>query len=157
MPESIPMSAEEIARLEAEFERLKTEGRRNAREELVRARAYGDFRENAEFEEAKRAQSVLEGRIVELGDILGRAKLAEPGTASQVAVGAAVTVIDCETQAEFRFNVRATAAAALNDLDTITVTPDSPIGRALMGKAADDEIEVATPSGTRRYRILTVG
>jgi transcription elongation GreA/GreB family factor len=45
----------------------------------------------------------------------------------------------------------------LGDPDTITVTPDSPTGRALMGKGADDEIEVATPSGTRRYRILTVG
>ncbi len=157
MPESIPMSAEEIARLEAEFHRLKTEGRRKAREELVKARAYGDFRENAEFEEAKRAQSVLEGRIVELGDILGRAKLAEPGSVASIAVGAAVTVVDCVTQAKFRFNVRATAAAALGDPDTITVTPDSPIGRALMGKAADDEIEVATPSGTRRYRVVMVG
>src|SRR5574340_430901 len=138
------MSAEEIARLTAEFERLKTEGRRKAREELVKARSYGDFRENAEFEEAKRAQSVLEGRIVELGDILGRAKLVETSGAVHIAVGAAVTVVDCASDAELHFNVRANAAAALEDPGAITVTPDSPLGRALMGKGEGEEIEVTT-------------
>ena len=77
MPPPIPMTAEELERLRAELERLKTEGRRQAREELAKARSFGDFRENAEYDEAKRAHAMLEGRIRELGDLLGSAQVVE--------------------------------------------------------------------------------
>lgn len=153
MPARIPMSAEEIGRLRAELEHLKTTGRRRAREELVKARSYGDFRENAEFAEAKRAQAVLEGRIVELGGILGRAQVVESGIDSQVAVGATVVVRDLEAEEEICLEVRATGHG---DPGATVVTPDSPMGRALMGKSPPDEVEVETPSGKHRYRILSV-
>lgn len=153
MPARIPMSAEEIGRLRAELEHLKTTGRRRAREELVKARSYGDFRENAEFAEAKRAQAVLEGRIVELGGILGRAQVVESGIDSQVAVGATVVVRDLEAAEEICLEVRATADPGPG---ATVVTPDSPMGRALMGKSPPDEVEVETPSGKRSYRILSV-
>lgn len=153
MPARIPMSAEEIGRLRAELEHLKTIGRRHAREELVKARSYGDFRENAEFAEAKRAQAVLEGRIAELGDILGRAQVAESGAASRVAAGAMVVVLDLEAAEEICFTMRATGHS---ESGAILVTPDSPMGRALMGKSPSDEVEVEAPSGTHRYRILSV-
>jgi len=153
VPTSIPMSAEEIGRLRGELEHLKTTGRRHAREELVRARSYGDFRENAEFEEAKRAQAVLEGRIAELEGILGRAQVVEFGTASCVAVGATVVVRDVAAAEEIRFTVRATEHA---EPGATVVTPDSPMGRALVGKSPSDEVDVETPSGKHRYRILSV-
>jgi transcription elongation factor GreA len=147
------MTAKEIARLRAELEHLKTVGRRRAREELVRARSYGDFRENAEFEEAKRAQAVLEGRIAELEDILGRAQVAESSGASRVAVGATVVVCDLESADELRFAVLASGQPEEGE---IAATPDSPMGRALMGKGPSDEVEVETPSGKHRYRIVSV-
>lgn len=153
MPAPILMSAEEIGRLREELEHLKTTGRRRAREELVKARSYGDFRENAEFGEAKRAQAVLEGRIAELEGILGRAQVVESGTASRVAVGATVVVSDLDAAEEIRFTVRATADPGPG---ATVVTPDSPMGRALMGKSPSDEVEVETPSGKHRYRILSV-
>ncbi|MGD0113610.1 MAG: GreA/GreB family elongation factor [Armatimonadota bacterium] len=153
MPEPIFMTAEEIERLRNELERLKTQGRRHAREELVKARSYGDFRENAEFEEAKRAQSILEGQIKELEGVLGRAQVMAPGEESRVAVGATVIAVDLETLGEIRFNMR---TAGQSDPAGISVTPDSPVGRALMGKEALDEIEVETPTSKRRYRILSV-
>ena len=153
MPAPIPMSAEEIGRLRAELEHLKTAGRRRAREELVRARSYGDFRENAEFAEAKRAQAMLEGRIAELGGILGRAEVAESGTTSRVAVGATVVVLDLEAAEEICFTVR---ASGHSESGATLVTPDSPMGRALMGKSLSDEVEVEAPSGKHRYRILSV-
>jgi transcription elongation factor GreA len=147
------MSAEEIGRLRAGLEHLKTTGRRHAREELVRARSYGDFREKAEFGETKRAQAVLEGRIAELEGILGRAQVAESGTASRVAVGATVVVRDLAAAEEICFTVRATGHA---EPGATVVTPDSPMGRALMGKSPPDEVEVETPSGEHRYGILSV-
>ena len=153
MPEPIFMTAEEIERLQGELERLKTQGRRRAREELVKARSYGDFRENAEFAEAKRAQSILEGQIKELEGVLGRAPVRPPGAVSRVAVGATVVAVDLETLNELRFNM---SRAAQPESERISVTPDSPIGRALMGKEALDEVEVETPAATRRYRILSV-
>jgi transcription elongation factor GreA len=153
VPARIPMSAEEMGRLRAELEHLKTTGRRRAREELVRARSYGDFRENAEFAEAKRAQAVLEGRIAELEGILGRAQVVESGTDSRVAVGATVVVRDLEAAEEIRFTVRATGHT---EPGATVVTPDSPMGRALMGKSPSDEVEVQTPSGKHRYAILSV-
>ncbi|MCJ7821912.1 MAG: transcription elongation factor GreA [Armatimonadetes bacterium] len=153
MPLSIPMSAEEIERLRAELEELKTTGRRRAREELVKARSYGDFRENAEFAEAKRAQAMLEGRIVELGGILGRAQVAEVGAASCVAVGATVVVCDVEAEEEICFEVR---AGGHGDPGATVVTPDSPMGQALMGKSPSDEAQVETPLGTHTYRIVSV-
>ena len=153
MPKLVLMTAEEFARLEAELERMKTEGRRQSRDDLKRARAYGDFKENAEFEQAKREQAALEGRILELEETIGRAQVAEATEAGGVAVGATVVVSDLETTREICFSVRATGPC---DPGAILVTPQSPIGRSLMGKRVQDDVEVETPSGTRRYRILSV-
>ena len=148
-----PMTPGEIARLQAELAHLKTTGRRRAREELVRARAYGDFRENAEFEEAKRAQAILEGRIVELQGILGRARAVESTADVGITVGATVVLRDLTTPREIHLTV---GAAGHTSDGTVVVTPDSPMGRALIGKRPPDEVEVETPSGTHRYAIVSV-
>ncbi len=153
MPEPIPMTAQELERLRAELERLKTEGRRRTREELRRARSFGDFRENAEFEEAKRTQATLEGRIAELENVIGRAQVIEGAAADCVAVGALVVASDMETHEEMRFSLR---APGTEGPDAIPVTPDSPIGRSLMGKRPGELVEVETPSGTRRYQVMSV-
>jgi len=153
MPQQIPMTAEELARLRAEFERLKTQGRRQAREELAKARSFGDFRENAEYDEAKRAHAMLEGRIRELGDIIGSAQVVEALEGDRVTVGATVIAHDLETLEEIRFSLRATGPC---DPDSILVTPGSPIGRGLMGRKVLDVVAVDTPSGKRQYRILSI-
>jgi len=153
MPPPIPMTAEELERLRAELERLKTEGRRQAREELAKARSFGDFRENAEYDEAKRAHAMLEGRIRELGDLLGSAQVVEGAKGDRVTVGATVMAHDLETMEEIRFSLGATGPC---DPDAILVTPGSPIGRGLMGKKMLDVVAVDTPLGKRRYKILSV-
>ena len=153
MANEIPMTAEDVARLHAELEGLKTEGRRRIRKDLAKALSFGDFRENAELDEAKRAHGILEGRIADLVQLLGRAEVVEPGDEARVAVGATVVASDLETQEEICLRV---GVAGISETAGSLVTPDSPVGRALMGKAVSDEIEVQTPSGARRYRILSV-
>ena len=153
MANEIPMTAADVARLEAELEELKTAGRRRVRKDLAKALSFGDFRENAELDEAKRAHSILEGRIADLVQLLGRVKVVEPGGEERVAVGATVVASDLETQDEICLCV---GMAEISETPGSLVTPDSPVGRALMGKAVSDEIEVQTPSGPRRYRILSV-
>jgi transcription elongation factor GreA len=144
------MTAEELERLRSELEELKTEGRRRARVDLAKAMSFGDYSENAELDEAKRAHSILEGRIAELTLMLGRAELAEPGADSRVTVGAVVTATDLDTMESVCFRVGVSGDSHPEDM---CVSPDSPVGRALMGKSVCDEVEVNTPSGLRRYRI----
>ena len=153
MPNPIPMTADEIERLRAELEELKSHGRRRIREELAKALSYGDFTENAELDEAKRARAMLEGRITDLTQILGRAEVVIPGSGSCVTAGATIVACDLETMEEICFSIGLSPASELAGLP---VTPDSPMGRALMGKSVLDEVEVQTPSGKRRYRILSL-
>jgi transcription elongation factor GreA len=147
------MTADEVERLRAELEELKSGGRRLVREEMAKAMSYGDFRENAELDEAKRAHAMLEGRIVDLTQMLGRAEVVAPGNGSCVTVGATVVVCDLETMEEDCLSVGVSPAS---DPSGIPVTADSPMGRALMGKNVLDEVEVQTPSGTRRYKIVSL-
>jgi transcription elongation factor GreA len=153
VPNEIPMTAEDVARLEAELQDLKTEGRRRVRKDLAKALSFGDFRENAELDEARRAHGILEGRIADLIQLLGRVEVIEPGEDSRVAVGATVVASDLETQEEICLCL---GMAGTSEVAGLLVTPDSPVGRALIGKAVSDEIEVQTPSGARRYRLLSV-
>jgi transcription elongation factor GreA len=152
VPNEIPMTAEDVARLEAELQELKTEGRRHVRKDLAKALSFGDFRENSELDEARRAHGILEGRIADLIQLLGRVAIIDPGDDSRVAVGATVVASDLETQEEICLCL----GMAGTEVAGLLVTPDSPVGRALMGKAVSDEIEVQTPSGARRYRLLSV-
>ena len=153
MPEPILVTAEKLERLRAELERLKTAGRRQVREDLARARSFGDFRENAEFDEAKRAQAALEGRIAQLERIVGRAQVVEAGDSPRITVGATVIVSDPETLEQSYFHVQ---VAGMCEPEAIPVTPQSPLGRALLGKTVLDEVEVETPSGKRRYKIISL-
>jgi len=153
VPNPIPMTADEIERLRAELEELKSQGRRRIREELAKALSYGDFTENAELDEAKRARAMLEGRIADLTQILGRAEVVVPGSGSCVTAGATVIVCDLETMEEICLSIGLSPAS---EPAGRPVTPDSPMGRALMGKSVLDEVEVQTPSGKRRYRILSL-
>ena len=153
MTDSIPMTAEELELLRSELEQLKTEGRRKSRADLAKALSFGDYSENAELDEAKRAHGMLEGRIADLTLLLGRAELVEPGADSCVTVGTVVTAVDLETMESLCFRV---GVSGDGQGEEVSVSPDSPVGRALMGKSVSDEIEVQTPSGTSRYRIASL-
>lgn len=153
MPETIPMTAEDLKRLRSELDFLKTQERPRIREELAHARSFGDFSENAELDEAKRDYSTLEGRIAQLEATLSRVVVIDTSEMDQVAVGASVVVLDLSGKLEFRFNVRTSGA---DPAEGIVVTPDSPIGKGLIGKRVDDEVQVTTPAGMRAYRILAV-
>ncbi len=153
MPNPIPMIAEEMERLSAELEELKTQGRRRVREDLAKALSFGDYSENAELDEAKRARAMLEGRIADLTQILGRAEVVVPGNGTCVTAGATVVACDLETMEEICLSIGLSPAS---EPQGRPVTPDSPMGRALMGKSVSNEVEVQTPSGTRRYRIVSL-
>jgi|WetSurMetagenome_2_1015567.scaffolds.fasta_scaffold144300_1 transcription elongation factor GreA len=149
----IPMTPENFERLCAELETLKTTERRQIREDLAHAMSFGDFSENAELDEAKRAHSTLEGRIAQLEKMISRVEVIDLTETDQVSVGATVIAADLGTMEEVCFQI---GVGGHDDGEAIVVTPDSPVGKGLMGKRAEDEIEVETPVGTQRYRILSI-
>lgn len=153
MPEPIPMSPEEYERLQARLEHLKTEVRPHARREVTRTREFGDLRENAEYHEARRWLSTVDGQVAALEQMVSRVVLVEGNGSSSVAAGALVAVTDLASGRALRLSVQAGGRA---EPPTVTVTPESPMGKALLGRTAHDEVEVETPAGTRRYRIDTV-
>jgi transcription elongation factor GreA len=150
-----PITAAGHAALAAEFERLQKVERPRIVQAISEARSHGDLSENAEYHSAKEAQSINEGRIVELEDLLQRAEVIDVSklSGSTIKFGATVTLIDEDTEAEKRFQIVGESEA---DVKAGRVSVTSPTARALIGKKVGDSVEVSTPGGGKSYEILKV-
>lgn len=136
-------------RLAQELERLRTEGRREIAHRLETARAHGDIRENADFDAAKDAQGMMEARIRELERMLKDPDIVEaPADADTVAPGVLVTVrpLDEEDEDEETYLLAASKEERIDGVRTVTV--DSPLGSALLGRRAGDRVTYSAPGGT---------
>jgi transcription elongation factor GreA len=155
MADRIPMTREGYAKLESDLKQLKTDDRpRNVRE-IEEARAHGDISENAEFHAAKERQSHIETRIRQLEDKLARAIVIDPSgpAPEQIRFGVTVVLLDTETDEEVTYTiVGEDESDAANGLISI----NSPIARALLGKAVDDLVRVSVPKGTRQFEIREI-
>ncbi len=151
----ILMTPEGYERLKRELEELKTVKRREIVERIKAARALGDLSENFDYQDAKRQQAFLEGRIKDLETVLSRAKVVpRPDNASEVVhLGSKVTLHDIETGKERTIAIVGSFEAdPLQDLISIL----SPLGEAVLGKTAGEEVVVNTPKGEVRYKIVRI-
>jgi transcription elongation factor GreA len=150
-----PITAAGHAALEAEFRRLQRVERPRIVQAISDARSHGDLSENAEYHSAKEAQSINEGRIVELEDLLQRAEVIDVSKLSGTTIkfGATVTLIDEDTEAQKVFQIVGETEA---DVRAGKVSITSPTARALIGKKVGDSVEVNTPGGGKSYEILKV-
>src|SRR6476660_504113 len=133
--------------LESELAELEGPKRKEVVEAIATARAHGDLSENFEYHAAKNEQGFLEARIRVLRHRLQHATVVDEEAAAAsgvVTVGSRVEREDGE-----RLEIEITGVGG--------VSPDSPVGRALLGKAPGDEIEVEAPRGRWRARIVSVG
>ncbi len=142
-------------KIEAEIKQLKTVDRPETIKMIEEARAHGDLSENAEYHAAKERQSFIEGRVVELEDMLGRAQVIDPSELSgaQVKFGATIDLVDEDTEEETTYQIVGEIEA---DVKQGLISVTSPIARALIGKEEGDSVEVNTPGGGRCYEILKV-
>lgn len=143
-----------LRRLEEELDLLVRVRRTEVAERIRQARDFGDISENAEYTEAKNEQSLVEGRIQMLEAMIRNAVLIEdePREAGVVAVGAAVTVEDEDGDETYSI-----VGAAEADPLRGRISNESPLGRALLGHRAGDEVEWTSPTGgTSRVRIRSV-
>jgi transcription elongation factor GreA len=134
--------------LEAELSELEGPRRAAVVEAIKTARGFGDLSENFEYHAAKNEQGMLERRIRVLRDRLSRAVVVEDAASADgsVTVGSKV---ELEDEQGGRLEVEISSVGG--------VSPDSPVGRALMGAKAGDEVEIDAPSGSWRARIVSVG
>ena len=151
----VPMTAPGFAKLEDEVRNLKHVERPAVIRAIAEARAHGDLSENAEYHAAKEKQGFIEGRILELDDVIARAQVIDPAKLSggQVKFGATVTVVDEDTDKEATYQIVGDMEA---DLKQKRISISSPLARALIGKSVGETVEVAAPGGAKSYEILKV-
>ncbi len=151
--EKMPMLQEGYDKLSVELKRLKAE-RPLIVDAIEEARAHGDLSENAEYHAAKERQGQIEASLSDIEDKLSRAQIIDPKEMSgdKVVFGATVTLLD-EDEKPIRYQIVGQTEA---DANVGRISYNSPLGRALIGRKVDDEVEVTVPSGDRYYLVSKV-
>lgn len=146
------LTKERLDELKAELDEAKKTGRNDIAERLKRAKEFGDLSENAEYSEAKEAQSKLEAHIVELENIIRNATIIKKVHGKKtVDLGATVKVERDKKKAEYTI-VGSNEASPEKGL----ISNESPLGTAFIGKKEGDVVEVETPKGIVKYTIISV-
>lgn len=154
--ERVPITPEGFKRLQEELHKLKTVERQEVIKAIEYARSLGDLSENAEYETAKDKQSFVEGRIQELESKVSRAEVIDPAKIrdkNRVIFGLTVTIEDIDSGETRKYQL---VGADESNPDNGQISITSPIGKALIGKEIDDEVQVRTPGGMREFLILKI-
>ena len=151
----VPMTAGGFVSLKEELRWRQQEERQRIIEAISEARSHGDLSENAEYHSAKEAQSLNEGRINELEDLVARAEVIDISklSGSKIKFGATVVLVDDDTEEQKTYQIVGDQEA---DVRSGRISISSPIARALIGKEVGDAIEVNAPGGARGYEIVKV-
>jgi len=145
-----------LKRIEQELDQLRTVHRKRVAERIRESmQMAGELTENSEFEDAKNEQAFVEGRIEELRQILGLARVIEDEDVltDRVGVGSIVRVKDLETQDEWEWTLVGTFEA--NPAED-RISNESPVGQALMGKRVAEAAIVHIPAGIAKYEVLNI-
>ncbi|MDQ2896563.1 MAG: transcription elongation factor GreA [Actinomycetota bacterium] len=154
MPKDVILTAEGLATLKAELDHLSTARRREVASRIKEAREFGDISENAEYDDAKNEQAMLEARIATLEDKLRSATVVDAsglGT-DVVRVGSIVHVKD-DGGKSTKYTIVGTAEA--NPADA-KLSNESPVGKALIGRKRGDDVTVTTPRGERKLKVTKI-
>lgn len=151
--EKLPMLAEGYERLTADLKALREERPRIV-DAIEEARAHGDLSENAEYHAAKERQGQVEATIGDLEDKISRAQIIDPATLSgdRIIFGATVTLLDDEDK-PVRYQIVGPYEA---DAKVGRISYNSPLGKALIGRKVEDEVEVTVPSGDKFYLVQQI-
>lgn len=149
------MTYEGVKKLENELEYLKTVKRKEITEKIKVALSFGDLSENSEYDEAKNEQAFVEGRIIQLENMLKNATIVDESEIplDVVSVGSIVKVKDYDFDEEVEYTIVGSAEA---DPMNNKISNESPVGRGLIGKKIGDIIEVQVPDGVSKYEILGI-
>lgn len=155
MVERIPMSKTGHAQLKEELEHLEKVERHEVVNAIETARAHGDLKENAEYHAAKERQGMIEGRIMELKDKLGRAEVIDctKVSTSRAVFGTVVSLMDMETDEEVSYQL---LGPEESDVKKGSISVLAPLGRSILGKEVGDEVVTKTPGGVREFEVVEI-
>lgn len=149
-------TVEGLKRLQDELADRKTAKSAEISERLQEARAQGDLSENSEFDDAKEAQAKNEARILELEEILKDARVIDEDEISKtkVSLGSGVILRDEETGEEESYSL---VNPNEEDIFMNLISTESPVGQAILGKKKGQIVDVSTPSGVLKYKVVKIG
>jgi len=154
MPKDVILTPEGLVNLKSELDHLSTTRRREIAARIKEAREFGDISENAEYDDAKNEQAMLEARIASLEEKLRSATVIEPSDLGTdlVRVGSIVHVKD-EGGKSNKYTIVGSAEANPSEMK---LSNESPVGKALLGRKRGDEVVFTTPRGERRLKITKI-
>ena len=149
------LTREGYTALKREIEHLSTTRRREVAERIKVAREFGDIAENAEYDAAKNEQAMLEARIAKLEERLAAARVIEKREISKdvVSIGSTVRLRDVDAKQTVEYRIVGSAEANPAELK---LSNESPVGKAIIGHKKGETIEVTTPRGSLKYKILEI-
>jgi transcription elongation factor GreA len=151
LSDSVVMTAEGMKALQAELEQLETVARREIADRIKTAREWGDLKENSEYHDAKNDQAHLETKILRLRQRLRDAVVVEVDADAPIfGFGRTAEVLD---EASGKVHTWTIVGATESDLGQGRLSVESPVARALLGRAPGEAVGVTTPGGTRSYRV----
>lgn len=153
MAKTIRLTDDGLKKLQNELEYLKTEGRKDIAEKIKVARGYGDLSENSEYDEAKNDQAKIEARIVELEEMLKDVEIISAESGDTVSMGSKLKVLDVEFDEECEYQIVGSPEA---DSRRGLISDESPVGKALLGHKAGDEVVAEAPGGNIVFKILEI-
>jgi len=149
------LTAQGYKKLSQEIEHLQTEKRREVAERIRVAREFGDIAENAEYDDAKNEQAMLEHRIAQLEERLLSARVITKKEISKdsVSVGATVRLRDIQANKTVEYHIVGSTEANPSENK---LSNESPVGKAIMGRKKGDTVEVVAPRGALKFKILEI-
>jgi transcription elongation factor GreA len=149
------LTPEGFEKLKQEIEELSTVKRREVAERIRVAREFGDIAENAEYDDAKNEQMLLEHRIATLEERLRDARVISKKDIAKdvVSVGSKVKLRDVAAKETIEYHIVGSAEA---DPGANKLSNESPVGKAIMGHKKGETVEVSAPRGTLRFKILEI-
>ena len=142
-------------RLSVELEQLKTVERAEIARVIDTARELGDLKENAEYHAAKDKQGLMEARILDLTDLVGRAQVIDPSKLphERISFGSKIELIDQEDDSPITYTL---VGSQESNPEIGLISVGSPMARALLGKEEGDEVSISLPSGKKKFDIEEV-
>jgi len=154
--EKEPITTQGLKMLKKKLDELKNIQRPKIVEEIAKARAHGDLKENAEYHAAKEEQAKIESRIIEINDLIARANVIDVTKLEKqknVIFGSTVYLVDLENNKKKTYKIVGKDEA---DMTKNYIYFRSPIGKALIGKNKKDLVMVETPSGEKNFEITEI-
>lgn len=149
------ISREGFEKLQEEYTRLVTVRRAEVAQKLKEARSFGDLPENAEYDEAKNEQALLEAQIAQLEETISNAEVVEDDNISidEIGIGSIIKIKNIGSESIETLQIVSTTEA---DADEGKISDDSPIGKAAMKKKVGDIFIVEAPVGELRFEVIDI-